>query len=200
METLVNSVELFEEDQDVFDIEVDIDHSFIVGGVVLHNSTLDGRTCPRCASLDGLQWTLDLTPIGHNKSYPGNTLHPRCRCLQIAVLKTWKELSQDDAVDGPRGGSNDIESLVKTYANKNGWKDSEIESHINRMRMSMDGKVAASMTYEDWLNTKSEAQQEEILGKGRAKLWRDKTLSLQQLTNSDNRTLTLDQLREKYGE
>lgn len=159
---------------------------------------LDGRTCPRCAALDGAQWDNELNPIGHKKSFPGNTLHPRCRCTTISILKSFKELDTEDAVTGPRGGKGAMTDHISKYAGKAGWSAVEEENQIGRLRRTMKGEPATTLNFEQWLKGKPESFQDEVLGIGRAKIWRDKKLTLQQLTNADNRQLTIEQLRAKY--
>jgi hypothetical protein len=43
------------------------------------------------------------------------------------------------------------------------------------------------------------AQQDAQLGVGRAQLWRDGKITLQQLTDSSGNALTLEQLQSLYG-
>src|SRR5690606_26281802 len=62
---------------EVYDITVDVDSSFIVHGVVLHN-------CPACMSLDG-----KVFPINEGPRPPR---HVACRCTMNVVLKSAQEL------------------------------------------------------------------------------------------------------------
>ena len=66
-------------------------------------------------------------------------------------------------------------------------------------RASMDGQVASATDYQSWFKSRSEAQQDDILGKGKAQLWRDGKITMQNLLNQDGRPLTLKQLEAKYG-
>jgi len=66
-------------------------------------------------------------------------------------------------------------------------------------RASMDGQVAADLSFGDWLKGKPVEFADEMLGKGRAQLWRDEKITLQDLLNAQGVPLTLKQLREKYG-
>jgi hypothetical protein len=78
MGTRVVSVEIFEVEDgvDVYDIEVDEDESFIVHGVVLHNSAI-------CRSRNGLVIPVtDQAAIAANKP----SLHGRCRSTLSPVL------------------------------------------------------------------------------------------------------------------
>lgn len=67
----VVSVEPLAGDAEVYDLTVDIDHSFIVCGVVAHNSF-------QCASLDGRTF-----PVGKGPTPP---LHPNCRSARSPVI------------------------------------------------------------------------------------------------------------------
>lgn len=62
----------------------------------------------------------------------------------------------------------------------------------------MDGQVAASTTFEAFLERKGKAFQDEMLGKGRAQLWRDGTITLPQLLDLKGNPLTLAELKAKY--
>ena len=66
-------------------------------------------------------------------------------------------------------------------------------------RASADGPVRADITFAEWLAGKPKSFQDELLGPGKAQLWRDGTITLQQLLDQRGRPLTLQQLREKYA-
>ena len=87
----IESIELYELDKptEVYDIEVDIDESFIVAGIVAHN-------CPECAVRDNKEWDL-LTkkPIGHSIPYRTPPIHHNDRCSILPRLKTFRELGYD---------------------------------------------------------------------------------------------------------
>ena len=53
-----------------------------------HSSTLDRRTCPACASLDGKVYLFKDGDI----EAPLLPLHPFCRCCYIPLTKSWEEL------------------------------------------------------------------------------------------------------------
>jgi hypothetical protein len=162
----VVSVELINLDNevDVYDIEVDVDHSFIVAGVIAHN-------CPICGALDGKRWTnVTNKPIGHSVPYSRPTRHFKCRCSMVPVLKSWKELGidLDELPDGTRA--------------------------------SMDGQVM-DKDFSSWLKRKETTTPgfaDRTLGKGRAELWRDGKITMDQMI-SGSRELSLAELRRKYG-
>lgn len=65
-------------------------------------------------------------------------------------------------------------------------------------RASEGGQVPSSMTFEDWLSRRTSSQQDEQLGAGRAQMWRDKKITLNQLVDGKGREMTLAQLKVKY--
>ena len=62
-----------------------------------------------------------------------------------------------------------------------------------------DGQPASKLTAEDWLDSKTPAEQDDILGKGRAALYRKGSLTLRDLVSGTGQQLSLAQLREKYN-
>ena len=67
-------------------------------------------------------------------------------------------------------------------------------------RASMDGQVAADMTYEQWLKKKDAAEPgfaKSVLGPGRYNLWKNGKLTLRDLVDQRGRELTLEQLDAK---
>lgn len=66
-------------------------------------------------------------------------------------------------------------------------------------RASDAGPVDRKTTFEDFLASKSDAWQNENLGKGRAEMYRDGKITLKDLTSGTGRALSLDELRVKHG-
>ncbi|NSX15992.1 phage head morphogenesis protein [Cupriavidus taiwanensis] len=135
-------------------------------------STLDGRTTDTCIAYAGASWNLENKPINGTK-LPYNGGVPRhwgCRSTEIPILKTFRELGLD------------------------------ADEFTPTTRASMDGQVSADLTFADFLAGKSTAFQNEVLGKGRAALWREGKITLQQLLDQRGNPLTLDQLRAKYDQ
>jgi len=66
-------------------------------------------------------------------------------------------------------------------------------------RASVDGPVDRGTTFEAFLERKGKAFQDDVLGPGRADLWRDGKITLRDLTSGTGRPLTLAQLRERHG-
>lgn len=71
-------------------------------------------------------------------------------------------------------------------------------TEIPGRRASQDGPVPASRSFEEWLRTKSIAEQNEILGAGRARLWREQKLTLTQLLDFKGDPLSLADLAERF--
>lgn len=61
-------------------------------------------------------------------------------------------------------------------------------------RSSMDGQVPATMNFAEFLDRKGKAFQDEVLGKGKAKLWREGKITLQQLIDQSGNPVTLKEL------
>lgn len=137
-------------------------------------STLDGRTTPICIAYSGAEWdVVTKKPIGRNK-LPYNGGVPRhwiCRSVEVPITKSFKELGLD------------IPELVLPPA----------------MRASGQGPVPVTMTFNQFLRKKGVDFQNEVLGKGRADLWRRGVITLQQLLDFRGNPLTLSQLEAKYG-
>ena len=133
-------------------------------------STLDSRTSDICIAYAGASWDLKNKPINGTK-LPYNGGVPRhwgCRSTEIPLLKTFRELGMD------------------------------VEEFTPTTRASLDGQVAADLSFSDFLDSKSEAFQNEVLGKGRAALWRAGKITLNQLLDQRGNPLTLAQLKAKY--
>lgn len=139
---------------------------------IVQVSTLDGRTSETCVAYSGQMWDVEtLEPVG-GSSLPFNGGPPRhfgCRSSLNPVLKSFEEMGLGD-FDLPEG-----------------------------TRASLDGQVAADISFDEFLLSKSETFQNRLLGVGRASLWRQGKITLQDLVNQNGRPLTLGQLEERVG-
>lgn len=133
-----------------------------------HLSTLDTRTSTVCQLRDGLMWDLDKKPVDHDVPYQRPPLHPRCRSILQLVTKSWKELGIDGVDEMP-----------------------------SSTRASQDGPVSEQINYENWLKSKSPEQQDQVLGKGKADLWRRGVITFADMLDQSGRPLTLKQLSVK---
>lgn len=135
-------------------------------------ATLDQRTTPLCASLDGLVWDLDGKPIGHDRPYTPPPAHWGCRSVTTCVLKSFRELGID------------------------------MDEMPESTRASMDGQVPEGMTFDDWLRRKESEEPgfvAEMFGKGKARLWLEGKISVRDMTDQTGRELTLKELIEMFG-
>ena len=139
---------------EVFSFEIEIDHSYVAGGIIVHN-------CVVCGARDGLEWdTLTHEPIGHNLPYIIAPLHFGCRCKMVGVTK--------------------------------------IDKFVQGQRASMFGPVDRKVKFGDFLSRQTQAFQEDVLGKGRAELFRSGKLTLNDLVSGSGSPLSLKQLEKKY--
>jgi SPP1 gp7 family putative phage head morphogenesis protein len=141
-------------------------------------ATLDGRTTILCRSFDGLKWSLpDYKPIGHTKGYLPPPRHFRCRSVLVPVPV----------------GIDEIDRKAKEMG-------LEITPEV---RSANEGPVVSSSQMDTgrdmelWFSKQSKESQNEMLGKGRADLWRKGDVSLYQMVNEQGRTLTLTELSEQ---
>lgn len=137
-------------------------------------STIDGRTTPECRIRDQLKYTpVEHKPIGHKVPWlsgPGR-LHFCCRSTSVPVLKSWKEL----------GGA-------------------DIEDFSPSTRASLDGQIAANMSWGEWIKRQSPERQDEYLGPTRAKLMRDGGMEFSQFFSDKGKYLTLRELAQRDAE
>jgi SPP1 gp7 family putative phage head morphogenesis protein len=73
-----------------------------------------------------------------------------------------------------------------------------IDGEPGGTRASTDGQVSAALTFEGWLERQPIERQNDILGKGRAELYRKGTITLQDLVSGRGRPLTIEQLKARY--
>lgn len=97
-------------------------------------------------------------------SGPRPPAHVNCRSTITPVLKSWKEL---------------------------GIPADELEPGT---RASMNGQVPDKTSYGSWLKRQKADVQDEVLGKGRAALFRKGEVSIEGFVNEQGRTLSLDEL------
>ena len=141
-------------------------NSDIVKGVT-QLSTLDSKTSKICIAYSGASWDLEGNPIDGNE-LPFNGGPPRhfgpCRSVLTPITKTYKELGVDIPEAPPGTRASDL------------------------------GQIPATTTFESFLDRHDAAYMDNLLGPGRAKLYRDGKITLQQLVDGQGRPLTLKQL------
>jgi len=133
-----------------------------------HLSTLDGIICKICIARSGAQWDLNFKPIGGNKiPFIQTPIHTNCRCQILMILKSYKELGAD--IEEPPTGT----------------------------RASDLGQVPADLSFSAFLSRHSVGYQNDLLGPGRAALWRSGKITLSDLLSFNGNPLTLSDLRAK---
>ena len=141
-------------------------------------STLDGRTCQQCASLDQKTFKVG----GDIFLYP--PAHPRCRCLMVEDV--------EDDIGGQRGALED-EKLKPKYKYK--VIDGKRTKIPNPDRIDAY-LVPSDTSFKEWFPTTSTDFQKEWLGPSRYKAWKSGDFKIEQFTDSDNGNLfTLEQLK-----
>lgn len=74
------------------------------------------------------------------------------------------------------------------------------ESSIKGLRASATGAVPDDMTYEQWLKSQSPKVQDEILGKSKAKMFREGNMPLERFVDPDGKPYTLQELMKRDAE
>ena len=132
-------------------------------------STFDNKTTDTCIAYSGEAWRIeDLRPFA-GSSLPFNGGPPRhfsCRSTLVPIIRSFREL-----------GFGRTELPVGT-------------------RASLDGQIPADLSFDQWLRGKSVTFQNQLLGVGKARLWRDGKLSLKDLVDFRGNPLTLAQLEQ----
>lgn len=152
-------------------LEVFKGNSDVIQGVQ-QISTLDNRTSDICIAYDNQAWTLDGDPFDDDTDLPfdgGPPRHWNCRSVLIPITKSWKDMGVP------------------------------IDEFDDDTRASADGELAADTSFGSWFNSKNENQQDDILGAGKASLWRDGKISQTDLVNQSGRPLSLADLQAKHG-
>lgn len=150
-----------------------LENGDIIKGV-RHISTLDSHTTTICVGYSGAAWSIPgYKPIApNNKDYNGGTpRHWNCRSVEIPITKTFKEMGIDLPEFDPS----------TTTRSANG------------------GPVAADMSFGAYLKNKPDTFVNDLLGAGRADLWRAGKITLPQLLDQSGRPLSLKELRKRYG-
>jgi hypothetical protein len=139
---------------------------------IMQVSTLDGHTSLTCIAYSGATWDLDYEPIGENDlPYNGGVpRHFNCRSAEVAIMKTLREMGID--MDEPDPG----------------------------MRASSEGPISTKTTFADFLKMKGADYQNEVLGPGRAELFRSGKLGPRDLVSAAGQPLKLSDLRAKYAQ
>jgi SPP1 gp7 family putative phage head morphogenesis protein len=118
-------------------------------------STFDQRTTEICMAYSGAAWDLEGEPID-GTVLPFNGGPPRhynCRSVLVPVLRAWDEMG----LAGPKLSAG--------------------------TRASLNGQVAADLSFDQWLMKQSASIQNQLLGKAKAEAFRAGNLSVKQLVS-----------------
>lgn len=144
--------------------------------------TLDARTCPICRARSGMAWDFEGRPLNEltTQAYPGPPpWHFQCRCSELPIVREIHEMVSDPAI-------------AKTLRDA-------LQRLPTSTQASMDGQVPRDLSYEEWLKTKPEEFQRQVLGPARWRLWRGGQLGLQDLVGRLGQPLTLEELKKKVA-
>lgn len=157
-------------------------------------ATLDSATCPQCGALDGRRWEVGKGPIP--------PAHPQCRCTKVAAV--------DDELIGNRPFKKSTErELLGEYADEAGidapktrgalprGHKGKFDAFARKRGRELVGQVPASTTYEEFMRKQTRAFQEDVLGKARAKAWRNGEVDLGDFVDDSGRMYTLDELMKR---
>jgi len=115
---------------------------------VMWVATLDQRTCPQCAPLDGTTYFYE-----KNEKPPEIPQHPNCRCILSPITRSWKELGDNSKM---------AKQLDKLDAGA---------------RASMSGYVPAKVKYPQWFDAQPDKFKRDVLGPNRFSKYKQKGLS-----------------------
>jgi SPP1 gp7 family putative phage head morphogenesis protein len=159
-------------------------------------ATLDSRTTAVCRANDGKKFKIGEGPIP--------PLHFNCRSLRVPVLL-------GDALGDRPAKVVTNKQLLREFSAKNdinvksrddlprGLKG-EFDKFSRKRIRELTGQVPATTSYQTWLKSQSKEFQEDVLGKTKAKLFRDGKLQLDKFVTRNGTELTLSQLAKKHAD
>lgn len=156
-------------------------------------ATLDIRTTKQCAGYDG-----QVFPLGKGPIPP---LHFRCRSLRIPYINpevlnkrgfdanSDREMLDKFAEENGLGTIKSYNDLPRGYKGAyNSWARKEARNKV--------GQVPALQNFDEFLRNQSETFQNEYLGKGKAEIFRQGKLKLNQFVTPDGYELTIADLEK----
>ena len=171
----------------------------IIGVEIL--STLDGRTCPVCASLDRKRYKMDETP-------PSLPLHNMCRCVLLPVTPA-SDFADEQR---PMAKADFMAEAQRSYEEKNkGEKFSDLEDdekkklYYQAMREyeKRTGEPAyeqsdGAVSFRDYFNEHmTEQQRKDWLGPERYKLWKKGNIPLDKfIPPYPQKRMTVEELKK----
>lgn len=171
----------------------------IIGVEIL--ATLDGRTCPVCASLDRKRYKMDETP-------PSLPLHNMCRCVLLPVTPA-SDFADEQR---PMAKADFMAEAKRSFENKNkGQKFSDLDDdekkklYYQAMREyeKRTGEPAyqqsdGAVSFRDYFNEHmTEQQRKDWLGPERYKLWKKGGLKLDKfIPPYPQKRMTVEELKK----
>lgn len=172
----------------------------VISGVEIL-STLDGRTCPVCASLDRKRYKL-------GESHPSLPLHPRCRCVLLPVTPA-SDFADEQR---PMAKADFMAEAQRSYEEKNkGEKFSDLDDdekkklYYQAMReyekrtgepayQQSDGAVSFREYFNEHM---TEQQRKDWLGPERYKLWKKGNIPLDKfIPPYPQKRMTVEELKK----
>ena len=138
----------------------------------IYQAVLDGRTSDICISLDNTVYRYD-DPA---RKVPPQ--HINCRSWIEPVIE-YGRLGIEPPKESRKAAARNLSGQSKESARASGRTTS----------------VPQGTTYEKWLTKQPKSFQDEVLGNQKAELWRDGRITLKDLVDKDNKSLTVEQLR-----
>ena len=164
-------------------------------------STLDGRTCPVCASLDRKRYKM-------GESHPSLPLHNRCRCVLLPVTPA------SDFADEQRPMANDdfMEEAKRNYSAKYPDKNFDdlamstkkkyyyeaMHEYENRTGKPAYTQSDGSVSFREYFTEHmTEQQRKDWLGPGRYKLWKKGNIPLDKfIPPYPQKRMTVEELKK----
>lgn len=178
--------------QTVYDIQVDVDESFVCAGLVVHNSAI-------CRARDGKVAPVGDKPLpeGAERLVPAGArppAHLQCRSLLIAIFDGDALLGDRPFVrTTQRYGAREVD--FRREARRSGRTVRQVRREWTDRNV---GTVAAKTTYGPWLRRQPAAFQDEVLGKTKGALFRRGGLEIDKFVDRVGNELSLSQLAARH--
>lgn len=158
-------------------------------------ATLDGRTSPVCQSRDG-----EVYPIDKGPRPPA---HPNCRSTVAPVLHGEEIIGDRPTITDKRTRAQrevDFRQEAKDAAGDD-WKsmsaaerNAAIKARRTKWADENIGQAPSSTNYQTWLKGQSKEFQDDVLGKGKAQLFRD-GMPLEKFVDEKGKPYSLSELK-----
>ena len=158
-------------------------------------ATLDGRTSPVCQSRDG-----EVYPIDKGPRPPA---HPNCRSTVAPVLHGEEIVGDRPTITDTRTrAQREVDFRAEAHAEAGDkWKgmsvaerNAAIKARRTRWADENIGQAPTTTNYQTWLKGQSKAFQDDVLGPGKAQLFRD-GLPLEKFVDEKGKPYSLSQLK-----